>query len=333
MIGKKKVADCYPELVKFFKNAEDAKNVSIRSDKRIEVKCPDCGHEHVMIVKNLTRRHYNCPVCGNKGSFGERLLLSIFDEQNINYQYQLNKKIFEWCNCYKYDFYLNDYNVIIEVNGSQHSTTSFGYKNSRTISEEQKNDSLKKELALQNGVKEVIYINYADRDIKIFKKEIIEKLKDFIDTNSINWTKCVGKACNSKLIESIKLWKEFKETKTTKEISSILNISSSTLVKYLHTGNDLGFCTYDSKEERLKQNRKNAQKIRDTRTKKINVYTKDNVFLGTYNGARYLCEHSKELFNTDFRYTDIIAVCNNRQKTHRDLKFIYYDNDKRNRDK
>ena len=52
MIGKKKVADYYPELVKFFKNAEEAKNVSIRSDKRVEVKCPDCGHEHVMIVKN-----------------------------------------------------------------------------------------------------------------------------------------------------------------------------------------------------------------------------------------------------------------------------------------
>ena len=42
MIGKKKVADYYPELVKFFKNAEEAKNVSIRSDKRVEVKCPDC---------------------------------------------------------------------------------------------------------------------------------------------------------------------------------------------------------------------------------------------------------------------------------------------------
>lgn len=330
MIGKKKVADCYPELVKFFKNAEDAKNVSIRSDKRIEVKCPDCGHEHVMIVKNLTKRHYNCPVCGNKTSFGERLILSIFDEQNIRYIYQMNNKTFKWVDKYKYDFYLIDYNIILEVNGSQHSKNSLGFKNSRSVTEEQKNDTIKRNNAINNGIEQVIYIDYSDRDILSFKNEISEKLKNYIDISKINWSECIEKASASKLINSIKLWEKYKNIYSTRDIATMLNISSTTLVKYLHIGNDLGYCIYDSKEERLKQNRKNGQKIKDTRTKKINVYTKDNVFLGTYNGAKYLCEHSKELFNTDFRYADIIAVCNNRQHTHRNFKFIYYDNDKRN---
>ena len=327
----RKVKDYYPELVKYFKNPKDAEIYTIRSDKRIEVKCPDCGHEHIMIVKNLTKRHYNCPVCGSKLSFGERLILAIFDSLKINYIYQVNHKIFKWVNNFKYDFYLPDYNIIIEINGVQHLTTPFKFKNSRTVEKEQQNDLIKKELALANGISKVIYIDYSDRDILIYKDEICNKLKDYINVNDINWQDSISKASTSRLLEAINTWKKYKDNKTTKEIAEMVNIHSGTLVKYLHMGNALGFCSYNSQEERIKQNKKNAQKIKEIRTKKVNVYTIDNKFLGTFNGARFLSENSLELFNVDLRYQDIIAVCNGRQKTHRNLKFKYYDKDKWNK--
>lgn len=324
------VADYYPELVDFFKNPEEAKTVSIRSDKKVAVKCPNCGHEHIMIVKNLTRRHYNCPVCGSKTSFGERLLLAIFDNQNIEYIYQLNNKTFKWADKYKYDFYLPEKNIIIEIHGSQHTKQQMGYKGCRTLFEEQENDAIKKKLAFENGIDDIIYIDYSNRDILIYKNEINTKLKDIINTDNIDWMKCVKIATSSKLIKSIKIWEEYKNEKTTKEIAKIIGVHSGTLVNMLHTGNSIGLCIYDSQEERRKQNKKNGEKIKQIRTKKINVYTSDNVFLGTFEGARYICEHSKELFGVDTRYQDIISVCNNRQKTHRNLKFVYYDKDKRN---
>lgn len=83
-----------PELKIYFKNEEDFYKYKICSDARIDVKCPSCGHEHVMIVKNLTRRHYSCPVCKSNKSFPERIMLAILDQLKIKYIYQLNKKNF-----------------------------------------------------------------------------------------------------------------------------------------------------------------------------------------------------------------------------------------------
>lgn len=323
MKGNKKVADYYPELVRFFKNPEEAEKYSIRSDKRVWVKCPDCGHEHVMIVKNLTRRHYRCPVCGDGNSFPEKLTLALLDLSGTEYVYHANNKTFPWCGKFIYDFYFPKENIIIETDGAQHSTDCFGFKGAKTLDDEQKNDILKEKLALENGISKVIRIDFRDSDLTICKRNLVNSLLGLIDFENINWRDVVAKASSSKLRSACEKWEKEKKTKDAAEIAKELGISRDKLVRFLHKGTEAGFCVYDGETERIRASKKGGDIIKKIRTKKILVYDLEDNFLGEYPGARYLAENSKKLFGVQFDYPGIIYTCTGEQKTHRNFKFKY----------
>lgn len=326
--GKIKVKDAYPELVKYFKDKTDAGTYSIRSDKKVLVKCPDCGHEHFMIIKNLTRRHYRCPVCGDGNCFPEKLLLAIFDSLLINYIYQLNNKTFKWCEKYKYDFYLPEKNIIIEVDGSQHRSNEFKFKNSISLKEQKNIDKKKENIAIENGISSIIRIDFSNRDLQIIKQNINNKLKDIINIDKINWEKCVSIASGSKILEFCQKWEAEKDKKNTKEIAEELGISRDKLLRCLHKGMAAGFCTYDGKKERHRAAIKGGQIIKKNRSRKVEVLSKNNESLGCFESAKKLVEISKEVFGVQFSYGGIVYVCNGTNKTHMGYKFKYkYDKD------
>jgi len=324
--GKIKVKDAYPELVKYFKNKKDAETYSIRSDKKILVKCPNCGHEHIMIVKNLTRRHYRCPVCGDGNYFPEKLLLAIFDSLSITYIYQANNKVFNWCKKYRYDFYLPKENAIIEVDGAQHTNSEFKFNGSISLEEQKKIDDDKENLAIENGISSVIRIDFSDRDLQVVKQNISDSLKSIINVNKIDWENCVSLACGSNILEFCKKWENEKDKKNTKEIAKEIGISRDKLVRYLHKGTIAGFCVYDGKREKHRAAKKGGQTIKEKRTRKVEVFSEDNKSLGFFESAKKLVEVSKEIFGVQFTYSGIVYVCNGTNKTHMGYKFKYkYD--------
>lgn len=323
MKSDRKVAIYYPELVKFFKNPKEAEECSIRSDKRIWVKCPDCGHEHVMIVKNLTRRHYRCPVCGDSNSFPEKLVLAILDLAGKKYVYHANNKTFPWCKNFIYDFYLPENNVIIETDGPQHSIFGFGFKLSKSVEEIREIDKEKEKLALENGIKKIVRVDFSDRDLSKCKINISTSLYDLIDIEKVSWEKAVAMASHSELRKICSVWEREKNNKNTVEISKELGISRDKLVRFLHRGTEAGFCVYDGESERIRAAKKGGSVIKKTRTKPILVYDLENKFLGEYSGAKYLSEISENVFGVKFDYQGIIYTCTGVQKTHRGYKFKY----------
>lgn len=326
MKSNRAISIYYPELVQFFKNKEDADNIPIRSDKKVWLKCPNCGHEHQMIVKNLTRRHYSCPVCGDGSSFPERMVLSVLEQQKIEYVYQLNKNTFAWCGKYIYDFYLPKENTIIETDGSQHSSKKMGYKNSRTLEEEKRNDLLKERLAYENGIKKVIRIDFSNRDIVVCKKNITDALCNIIKTEDINWKDVVKNASHSVLYEVCMMWEKYKNIKNTVDIAKELNISRDKVVRCLHTGTEIGICYYNGSEERIRAAKKGGSIIAKKRTTPVLVFTLNNNFLGEFKGARYLSDNSEEIFGVKFDYQGIVYTCNGTQKSHRGFIFKYKEN-------
>jgi len=322
MKGKKKVSLVYPELVVYFKNKEDADKYSIRSDARVVVKCPTCGHEHVMIVKNLTRRHYNCPVCGSKKSFPERLIMAILDSIGERYTYQLSNKDFSWCENYLYDFYLLDKNIIIETDGPQHKLSEFKFKGAKTIGETKKIDTIKEKLASNNGIK-IIRIDFSDGDILKIKEEIKRKLKDIIDVDKIDWIKCVSTASGSTFLKVCDAWNKEKELKTTNDLAKDFKLSRDTILRMIHKGVKLGICEYDTVEEKKRASKIGGEVIKKNRTKPILVYDKNDNFVGEYSGAKQLSKISENIFGIKFDYEGIIYTCNGTQKTHKGYKFKY----------
>lgn len=319
--SKRKIYIYCPEVIHYLKNKEDAYTYSICSDKKITVKCPECGYEHIMIVKNLTRRHYSCPKCGGGTSFPEKIMMNVLDELNEPYIYQLNKKQFNWCGKYKYDFYLIDKNIILEIDGAQHYCTKMGYKGSKTLKETIENDNIKNKLAKENGVN-VIHINCSYRSFEKIKCSILHSLNNILKLENIDWCKCLQNATKSKIYEVCKKWEEVKEYMNTEDLSNLLGIPRSRIVRYLHQGNDVGFCTYDGKYERKRASKKGIL-IRKSKMKHVLVYDKDNNYIDEFDSAKKLSTISKDVFGIKFTYVGIIDTCKGKQKSHKNFKFKY----------
>lgn len=87
------------------------------SEKPVKCKCKICGHIWSPIGRSLTYGQ-GCPAC--VASRGEIKIKQILDMNNIEY---IMEKTFDDCS-YKeklrFDFYLPDYNTIIEYDGEQH---------------------------------------------------------------------------------------------------------------------------------------------------------------------------------------------------------------------
>lgn len=123
-------------------------------------------------------RRILCSHCSQKQSTLEFLVENYLKAQNLNYETQ---KRFDDCRKIKplpFDFYLPEYNLVIEVNGSQHYYENQVFKQNLELRQEY--DKIKKEYCVENNIK---YVEIPFWHIKNGKEK--EKYKEIID-NIIN---------------------------------------------------------------------------------------------------------------------------------------------------
>lgn len=95
-----------------------------------------------------------CPIC--KYSKGEHKIMQYLNDENITYTTQYKVKIND--SKHYFDFYVPDYNLIIEYNGKQHYTPVawFGNKNKKDMQSAfeyiQSRDAIKKEYCRYNNI-------------------------------------------------------------------------------------------------------------------------------------------------------------------------------------
>ena len=149
-------------MIPFFSSGEEeASKYKSKSHHKIYPKCPVCGKKqtHQVRIADIYRRGRCGCLCENTMSFSESVVRNILEENNISYIKEASKTVLPWALRSRYDFYLPDFNMIIETHGIQH------YKETplkaRTLQEEQRNDEMKKEKALANGIKYYYEINCA----------------------------------------------------------------------------------------------------------------------------------------------------------------------------
>ena len=235
-------------MVKYFQGGYDeAKKYSKGSDKEIYPVCPDCGRvkDKPMKIDTLRKNKSIGCICGDKISYPEKVMSHVLNIIEPNYISQLSSKNFEWCNKYRYDFYLPTYNSIIEVHGEQHYRHT-GFK--RTVEEEQENDRLKKELALNNGIDNYIIIDCRKSEINYIKNNILNsKLSELYDLNNIDWNK-VNKLSTNNLIKEVCEYYQSNSNLLQREVANHFNICLNTFRRYLEKGKKLGWYV-DKKEE------------------------------------------------------------------------------------
>ena len=324
MISTNFISNLRPELKIYFKNEEDFYKYTICSDARVWVKCPDCGHEHKMIVKNLTRRHYSCPVCKSNYSFPERVVMAILDQVNICYKYHLNKKILSWCDNYIYDFYIPSLNLIIETHGSQHYKNAFKFNSARTLKQQQEIDLIKKNLVYLNNYN-YLEIDCSEQSGETLILTIKNALSSYIDLSHLDWRKVLVNASKSNIVEICSYWEQNKSTMDTVDLANYFNCTRDFIVRTLHRGTDAGLCFYNGKRERKRASEKGQNQNRKN-YKKIFVFSKEGVFIKEYSNIQELCKNFEKDFNTKITKQGVWGCANGSTKTHKNFIFRYDKN-------
>lgn len=140
-----------------------------RKDGKIVWKCQcDCGALCYVISTFLTQGRTQS--CGCLQSTGEQKIELLLQNNNISYQKQ---KTFNTCKNpdtgypLRFDFYLPDYNILIEYDGIQHYKATGGWSSQAHMKNTQIRDSIKNQWCKDNNIKliRIPYIKYNDLTI------------------------------------------------------------------------------------------------------------------------------------------------------------------------
>lgn len=215
-------------LAKLYKTNPHIKvlDTYVNNRTKIRIQCKNCGHIEYASPDKLLSRIYNCKACSDYTSFPNRFMTSVLDELHINYT---PEKVFDWSNNKRYDFYLPDYNMIIEMHGEQH------YKKDlygTTVKQQEKNDKYKYDLACNNGISNYIVIDSRKSSFDYIWNNLLnevffnEKLSS-IDKQTV-LERCVS---TSKIVELSKYYNSG-ITKNV-DLQRCLGVSKGTVTSYM----------------------------------------------------------------------------------------------------
>ncbi|UGL60638.1 hypothetical protein [Staphylococcus phage vB_SurM-PSU4] len=114
----------------YLTNIEEAKKIAPKSSQKVLFKCPDCNYYKRLRTDSMINQGFSCPNCSKGTSYPELFMLSYLKVKGIKYEYQ---KIFKDLSNRRFDFYLPEYNMVIETHGKQHYKRGIGYMDTDSI--------------------------------------------------------------------------------------------------------------------------------------------------------------------------------------------------------
>jgi hypothetical protein len=280
-------------MVKYFQGGYDEAKLYTRwgygnkynRDGYIYPICPDCGRvkSKKMAIETIYRNHSISCSCSDKIPYPEKIMFNLLEQLGLDFQTQLSKAIFEWCEDYRYDFsfIINNEQHVIETHGLQHYKDCTGQWKTK-LNNQLNIDENKRELALKNGIKyeNYIIIDCRKSELDWIKNNILKnnKLNKLFDLSVIDWLKAEEFAC-SNLVKIASKYKRNNPDLTSIEIAKLMKLSKSPIQKYLKKGNDLKWCTYNADKEHDKSLFKKGQKSMNSKSV---VILQNNIILYNY---------------------------------------------------
>lgn len=153
--------------------------VALNSHKKYKFICPKCGKIVDRSLANANKQGCKCKKCSM--SNGEDRISKWLESNNIFYKYEkeFNGLIGLGGGNLSYDFYLPEYNLLIEYQGDQHDRYVKGFHKSYVdFEKQQEHDRRKREYAMRHDIKLLeIWEESSDNIEEILKGEIIYKNK------------------------------------------------------------------------------------------------------------------------------------------------------------
>lgn len=240
--GYNTFGDIFPDLVKYFKNKEDAYSHSYGSGEKVEMKCPDCGIEFLVTLKHLSERGFSCPMCSDRISFPNRILRSFLKSVSRQIEDYDFEKQFDWSQGKIYDGYFvkNGKKYLIEMQGEQHYRDAWDTKENT-----QANDNLKAQLAKENNF-ELIAIDCKISDFNYIKKNMMDsELKGLFSIRKRNWDTIFKQATSSLVVKAAEIYNSGITSPT--QIGEKLRVHRKTVRSYLEKAAQLKMIDYKKK--------------------------------------------------------------------------------------
>lgn len=136
-------------------NINENRNSSIK----LLCRCKECNAKNSAKIFNLKKgQTIKCKCSDSKG---EKEIRKVLEKYNIKFK---SEKTFKETGLYKYDFYIDPLNVLVEFDGKQHfSFIPYWHKTLNGFAEQTSRDQRKDEFALKSGIK-LIRIPYFQFD-------------------------------------------------------------------------------------------------------------------------------------------------------------------------
>lgn len=273
-----------PDLVDYLINKVDAEKYSIKSNAKLHWSCPVCGYDFFLSPNKMSTRKNLCKNCSVSYSFGEVSMKLLLEFLLIPYVWHYKPL---WSNNREYDFFLPEYNTIIEIHGKQHYVhNGFERLSKVTLEEAQYIDYLKKEQA-KDYIKEYFIIDYSKEDFLELKSSIIQSglfLVLNVNQKEIDWEYIFHEATRfSPLKKACEL---FNSGLKMVEICSILGCSRSSLYTYLKRGSEIGLCNYNPEQILKETYIKNGLTVVKNMSKPILQFDLNGVYIGEFSSIQ-----------------------------------------------
>ena len=111
--------------------------------------CKTCGDTFITSKAQYDKGRKRCKKCSGSVSVGEDIIMDFLNDNGINYDFQ---KRFDDCRDViplPFDFYLSDYNLIIEFDGPHHFMPVFGEEH---YLKTKKHDKIKDDYCANNNI-------------------------------------------------------------------------------------------------------------------------------------------------------------------------------------
>lgn len=219
-----------PKLAMLLVNPWDGyKYTQGNSTAKLYWECPNCFTISKKRIADVTPLGFSCPSCSDGISYPAKVIFNLLKMCNIINQ---PEKVFDWLKDRLYDFYLLDFNYIIEVHGEQHYRES-GFSSSATwtLKDIQENDKYKYETALKNGIDKYIIINAMISEIGYIRNSIENSyLSKMLNLESVDWEEIDRLSRSSNVTMAVEL---FEKGFSKKEIAKEIGVHHKTVHRYL----------------------------------------------------------------------------------------------------
>lgn len=295
------------KLAELLANPEDGYKYSQHSSQKLIWICPTCNSKTKPLSPDYISRYgLHCPKCSDGFSYPNKFIFNLLTEAQIDF---IPEKIFDWSNGRLYDFYLPQYNYIIEAHGMQHYESGGVFSKFSKLEDIQCNDIYKENIATNNGINKYIIIDcrYSNPNF-IFKNIFQSELANIIDINKID-VKLIDKLCQKSIMSNV--IDLYKKDYDTNKIAEYTKISLSHVCRILRKADSLGLIKYN----KYKFKKENAQKRQTTlyqnHAKPIMCLENGCVF-GSCTTASH---NSIEVFGKNIKVSNICTALNHNKTT------------------